>query len=65
MSPVLADEALGGDKEITTGGGGRLFCIFCIKERLSASKRLRYMDECVLYFKHYIIEEKRVSKRNW
>lgn len=37
---------------IITGGGLR-FVIFSINERFSASNRLRKMDECVLYFRHY------------
>lgn len=35
-----------------TTGAGRLFCIFCISDRFSASKRLRKSDEYVLNFKH-------------
>lgn len=34
-------------------GAGLLFCIFRMRLRLSASKRFRNIDECVLYFKHW------------
>ena len=35
-----------------TGGGERMFDIFCIRERLRASKRLRKTDEWVLNLRH-------------
>ena len=31
---------------------GRLFCIFCIRDRFSASNRFKNTDECVLNFRH-------------
>lgn len=34
-------------------GFGVLFVIFWIRERFSASKRPRKIEECVLNFKHY------------
>ena len=34
------------------GGGGRMFDIFCIRERLRASKRPRKTDEWVLNLRH-------------
>ena len=34
------------------GSIGFLFCIFCIRERFSASNRLRNTEEYVLNFKH-------------
>jgi hypothetical protein len=39
--------------DIDAGSDGRRFCIFCIKERLRASNRLRNMEENVLNFRHW------------
>ena len=52
--------ACAGDGESVTAGagatgGGRLFVIFWMRERLSASNRPRKMEECVLNFIHCLI----------
>jgi hypothetical protein len=46
---------------VEAGSEGRRFCIFCIRERLRASNRLRNMEENVLNFRHYTAAQRRIS----
>jgi hypothetical protein len=51
---VLEGPGCGVDARAGSGEGsfGRRFCIFSIRERLSASNRLRKIDEWVLNLRH-------------
>lgn len=51
VGPAVAALACCGAEVDETSGAIR-FCIFCMRECVKASKRLRMIDDRVLYFKH-------------